>query len=422
MFYHFLKVLVGFALRIFYKRIYITGKENIKTDKAQLIACNHPAGFLEPLIMACYFPKDLYFLVRGDLFEKKWLRPILTSTHQLPIFRFKDGFSKLRKNSQTVDASTQVLLDKKNLLIFVEGSTDNSKKLRPLKKGIARIAFQALDENPDLDLEILPVGINFTLESRYNEEVMLRVGTPIKVKDYYKKYKEDKIQGYENILADLYTAMKKNVIHIDDDNNLNAFESLVNIPRKDHSCHGALPVTIRTDERLNSEINLANNINRLDSTEHDSIKSHFEKINSGSSNSSHSFSQVSKPKAKIIDILLLIFGFVPAFIGALLHLLPILGGYIFMKLKVKQKEFKSAILFVVTLIFLLLLYIIVVVFILFKVISWVWLPVMIMTGLWARYYHKTIFSVRPPWLSAKIADSEKALRNIYNQVMKQNTA
>ncbi|MFN8338031.1 MAG: 1-acyl-sn-glycerol-3-phosphate acyltransferase [Saprospiraceae bacterium] len=173
MVYQFLKILVGFTLKIFFRKIYISGTEHVQNNKAQLVASNHPNGFLEPLIMACFFSKDLHFLVRGDVFDNPFLKPLLIATHQIPIFRFRDGFSKLRENSQTMDESTQVLIDKKNLLIFAEGGTQSIKKLRPLQKGIARIAFQTLEKQPDLDLEILPVGINFTEPSKFNKEVML---------------------------------------------------------------------------------------------------------------------------------------------------------------------------------------------------------------------------------------------------------
>ncbi len=52
--------------------------------------------------MDCFFPKDLPFLVRGDIFNNPVLLPLLRSTNQIPIFRFRDGFSKLRENSQTM--------------------------------------------------------------------------------------------------------------------------------------------------------------------------------------------------------------------------------------------------------------------------------------------------------------------------------
>ncbi|MBL0102155.1 MAG: 1-acyl-sn-glycerol-3-phosphate acyltransferase [Saprospiraceae bacterium] len=138
-------------------------------------------------------------MVRGDVFENPFLRPILKSTHQIPIFRFRDGFSKLRENSHTIDESLQVLIENKNLLIFAEGSTESVKKLRPLQKGIVRIAFQALEKNPELELEILPVGLNFTYPTDFNEEVMLQVGQPILVQKYFESYKTDKtkhMNGY----------------------------------------------------------------------------------------------------------------------------------------------------------------------------------------------------------------------------------
>ncbi|MBK9734198.1 MAG: 1-acyl-sn-glycerol-3-phosphate acyltransferase [Saprospiraceae bacterium] len=114
MFYSFLKVLVRFVLKIFLRKIYITGLNHVDLNKAQLIASNHPNGFLEPLIMACFFPKPLYFLVRGDIFDNAILKPLLKSTNQIPVFRFRDGFSKLRGNSLTVDESTNILKEKKS--------------------------------------------------------------------------------------------------------------------------------------------------------------------------------------------------------------------------------------------------------------------------------------------------------------------
>src|SRR5690606_17363187 len=103
MVYRFFYYLANVAIRIFYRRIYINGLENIKDNQAYFISSNHPAGFMEPIIMACLFPIDLHFLVRGDLFKNPFLRWILVSTHQIPIFRMKDGFTNLRNNKETVE-------------------------------------------------------------------------------------------------------------------------------------------------------------------------------------------------------------------------------------------------------------------------------------------------------------------------------
>ncbi|HMS67085.1 MAG: 1-acyl-sn-glycerol-3-phosphate acyltransferase [Saprospiraceae bacterium] len=185
MVYRFFYYMANLAIRVYYRRIYINGLENIDKKQAYIMACNHPAGFMEPIIMACTFPRDLYFLVRGDLFEKPVLKNLLYATHQLPIFRFRDGFSSLRQNQDTINQSINALGEKKALMIFAEGSTEYGFGIRPLKKGLARIAFQTLDQYPDLDLKILPIGISFNNVDKVGGDVILNVGKPFDVREFY---------------------------------------------------------------------------------------------------------------------------------------------------------------------------------------------------------------------------------------------
>lgn len=412
MLYQFLKILVRLALKVFFKRIYISGLEHIKPDRPQLIASNHPSGFLEPLIMACFFPKSLHFLVRGDIFDKKWLRPLLLSTHQIPVFRFKDGFSKLRENPHSMDASSQILSENKNLLIFVEGSTQSIKKLRPLQKGIARIGFQALDKNPDINLEIVPVGINFTFSSLFNDEVMLKVGNPISVQSYYDQYKEDKNHAIDHILHDTYQAMLPNVIHLEDQTQLPAFEELVLLTRKSHLIQNPLPVYVNSEIRTDAEIKLANGFNILDTATRRSIDEQIKKLKISFANKIQATSDMLKSKLDFIRGFILIIGFLPAMIGLLCHILPIAGGWIFMRAKVKQREFKSSLLFVVTLVLILIQYILVfIIALLLHASWWIILPICLTSGLWARFYHRlwstTMFSN-----SKNIEDYSSALNNI----------
>ncbi|KXK40804.1 MAG: 1-acyl-sn-glycerol-3-phosphate acyltransferase [Saprospiraceae bacterium] len=394
MFYQFLKVLVGFALKVFFKRIHVTGSENIKNDRPQLIASNHPNGFMEPLVMACYFPKDLHFLVRGDVFDKSWLRPLLLSTHQIPIFRFKDGFSKLRENAHTIDDSLHVLEDNKDLLIFVEGSTESIKKLRSLQKGVARIAFQTLEKNPTLNLEIVPVGINFTFLKHFNEEVMVRAGKPILVKPYFEVYQQDKNKGFETLLLDLYKAMSINIVHIDDQYRLPVFEDMVVAVRQKYKNLPYFPVLKHNNQRLDEEIHLADQINTLPTTEFQKLSGELSAFKSYLKTQGISLIDLLKKPLNMFTAVILILGFIPMLIGALLHSIPILIGYIFTKVKVKQKEFKSSLLFVVSLVMTLLMYIIIA--ILSFVYQWPWwvIPMMLALGLWARYYHRIMTSIR----------------------------
>ena len=140
----------------------MVGIENIPKEGPTLIAMNHPAGFMEPIILAAISPRPLHFLVRGDVFDIPWLRPLLLATHQIPIYRFRDGFAQMRNNLNQFDIITDLLNHNASILIYVEGSTEPVRRLRPLQKGMARIAESALQNNDHLPLCVLPVGITFS--------------------------------------------------------------------------------------------------------------------------------------------------------------------------------------------------------------------------------------------------------------------
>ncbi len=204
--YRILYYLVNFLLRVFYKRIHFNGIENIPKDKPILIVCNHPNGFFEPIIMACLFPIDLHFLVRGDLFENKYLRRFLVSTHQIPIYRFKDGIAALRNNQKTINKAIEILRMNKAVLIFAEGSTNAGWQIRELKKGMSRMAFQCIDGHNNLNLHILPVGMTFYRSENPGTEMLLNVGKPFAVKDFYThEPKEAKLKMDE---MNLYTQQR----------------------------------------------------------------------------------------------------------------------------------------------------------------------------------------------------------------------
>lgn len=385
MIYKFLRVLVGFTLRIFFKKIFVTGTEHLDRNKAQLIASNHPSGFMEPLLMACFFPKPLHFLVRGDVFDNRLLAPLLRATNQIPIFRFKDGFSKLRENSQTIDESLQVLARKNSLLIFAEGNTQSIKKLRPLQRGLSRIAQQTLDKYPELDLEILPVGINFTQPQHFNGEVMIRIGAPIRAADYIRSLHEDKNQGHQHMLDDVFHSMKKNVIHLEDQHRLDIFEKLAATSRMLHA-HRYPPVFVASSAMLEREKDLASKTDTLSETTLEKVRSDFRVLAASVRNEHSVISALSKQPLTISRIMSLTLGFMPALAGALVHGIPVMGGYWFTRTMVKQKEFRTSILMVSVLMLTVVTYLLILGLSLAGLIPWYSLMLAATLGLWWRYY------------------------------------
>ncbi len=399
MLYKFLKVLVGFSLKIFFQKIYVSGTEHVKKHKAQIIASNHPSGFLEPLIMACYLPKPLYFLVRGDVFKNPIANYLLRATHQIPIFRFRDGFSKMRNNSKTMDESLEVLNAKNNLLIFAEGGTQCIKKLRPLQKGIARIAFQTLEAHPDLDLEILPTGINFTHFTEFNREIYLKIGPPIAVKPFFDLYCEDKNKGITSLLDAVYEGMKENIVHLENQNLLNIFENTVPCVRAQLPLP-YLPVLVHKEDKLVEEKKWANTLDNLGEDTITHLKSSLSEWRKKYGNYGlHPKDAVKKP-INSASFLILVLGFLPALIGVLIHILPISVGLYFKRKIVKQKEFKNSLQFAFGVFISLIQYIVlfIIALVTFNFLFWLILP--LITGLWARYYYFVYENTK--WVKTKV--------------------
>lgn len=414
MVYQFLKILVGFTLKIFFRKIYISGTQHIQSNKAQLVASNHPNGFLEPLVMACFFPKDLHFLVRGDVFDNPFLKPLLIATHQIPIFRFRDGFSKLRENSQTMDESTQVLIDHKNLLIFAEGGTQSIKKLRPLQKGIARIAFQTLEKQPDLDLEILPVGINFTQPSRFNKEVMLRVSHPLKVQSYFQLYLQDKNKAIDALLADLYSQMLQNVVHLEDQDRSHFFENMLETQRS-YTPNDVFPIMNQSTSCIDVEKGIAQDVDQCSETKILELKSKEALVTKKLKTLKIGWTDLSNQPPTILRWICLFIGFIPAVLGYLIHIIPITIGKTFTSTKVKQKEFKASILMVSILVLTMIQYIILFIIVVLTKVTWVWIVIFIVLGLISRFYYtlysNTVF-VNSTTFTALKSDAQKILEEL----------
>ncbi len=389
MFYKFLKVLVRFVLKIFFRKIYITGLQNVDMNKAQLVSSNHPSGFLEPLIMACFFPKSLHFLVRGDIFDNPILKPILISTHQIPVFRFRDGFSKLRENSNSVDESTNVLLSHKNLLIFAEGGTKSIKQLRPLQKGISRIAFQSLEKNPELDLEILPVGINFTYSHLFNQEVMLKVGSPISLKGKLTDFQKDQKLTHEVLLNDVYNRMKENMIHLENYERLSLMEELFLLDRLNYD-PPYLPVYIIDESKLNREKSIAQKVDALSDDRLAEINDQINSIKNKLKIHGLKLKDLISSSLSPMRSISLLIGLIPALIGCVANFVPVSIGYFFTTSMVKQVEFRSSILMISNLLLFLIYYFsIITIFIIFDI-PILYVLVMMMTGFFWRYYYDLV--------------------------------
>ncbi len=213
MFYSILRQIVATAFKVYFRKIYFVGKEQVPSTGPLLIAANHPMAFSEACLLACFLDRPLHFLVRGDVFKSNW-NWFFRLTNQIPIYRFRDGFSNMRKNSDSFDWAYEALADQKAILIFAEGNTKLQKKLSPLQKGVARLAFGAYENRGVGNIQVVPVGINYTDGPVFRSDVMVQIGQPLRVDDYLADFKEDRHETTRSFTSQLHTLMKPLVIHV----------------------------------------------------------------------------------------------------------------------------------------------------------------------------------------------------------------
>lgn len=230
--YDFVRPFSRIAFRLYYRDISIHGLEKIPLHKPVIITTNHPTAFIEPCILAAFLPRKLHYLARGDIFVKDFYSRILRSLNIIPIYRFRDGFGKMKQNEASFSEAIKLLGEDKGALhILVEGTTRQMKHLNPLQKGAARIAFQTLRLFPEEELEIVPIGLTYGNPNRVRDIAMISVGDPIAVREYLPEGEGEERQALKELTEEIHRRLKKEMVHIEPKENEAFYELVLNMDR-----------------------------------------------------------------------------------------------------------------------------------------------------------------------------------------------
>ena len=90
MIYKFLIQIVKAALFFFFKKIVVTGKEQIPGNGPLIIVANHPNTFMDPLLIAAITSQRIGFVANASIFLNQFVSRIFSYFHVIPIFRKKD--------------------------------------------------------------------------------------------------------------------------------------------------------------------------------------------------------------------------------------------------------------------------------------------------------------------------------------------
>ncbi len=173
------------GLFFYFRNITVEGTGFIPERGAVLFVSNHQNALIDPLIIGSYNGRNTHFLTRASVFKRSWVGRLLRMFQLIPIYRFRDGFATLKENKNTFQECVKILGEKQAILIFAEGSHNLVRRVRPLTKGFVKIISDTLDMQPELQINIVPVGLNYEEAAQHPSGAHLCFGPAIPANPYF---------------------------------------------------------------------------------------------------------------------------------------------------------------------------------------------------------------------------------------------
>ena len=247
LYYYPIKIYVALCCYFYFKRLTVQGLENIPSKGPLIYAINHQNSLLDAFVCHAASRRNPYFLTRADAFKNKSIDKFLRGIKMLPIYRTRDGPESIAKNEQIFEATKDILTDGGVVAIFPEGSHCLTHRIRPLKKGIARMAFMteaAADFN--LNLQIIPIGISYESYFSTKGRALVSYGKPIRVADYKQTFLKNETEAYNKLLSELSSKMKSLIVNIESED----YEEVLNTFKRKRVYKSSLKDQLKSDQAL----------------------------------------------------------------------------------------------------------------------------------------------------------------------------
>lgn len=216
--YAILKKYTAFMLSLFYREICVINLDKIPEKEPVIFTPNHQNALMDALAILLNIKSQPVFMARADIFKQSTVKSILTFLKIIPVFRIRDGIDNLSQNDETFNIAIKVLKSGQAIGMMPEGNHGNQHRLRPLKKGISRLAFKVQEEfGNKARVRIVPVGLEYSHYSNFRSKLLIIFGEPIDVSYFSKLYIENPPQALNLLREKIAQELKKYMIDIDTD-------------------------------------------------------------------------------------------------------------------------------------------------------------------------------------------------------------
>ena len=208
-------VWIRLALTFYFSGIKVKGLQNVPLGKPVMFVSNHQNALLDALLIATHCNRKPYFLTRSDVFKGTLLKVFFEFLQMIPVYRIRDGKDSLAGNNAIFERCSELLQRGEALLIFPEGNHSLKRRVRPLSKGFTRILFLALENNPTVDITVVPIGVNYAKAAKFPDKAALYYGEGIRVQEFFNK--EDLTGSASRLKQEVFHHLKRLTTHIEEE-------------------------------------------------------------------------------------------------------------------------------------------------------------------------------------------------------------
>ncbi|MCF8295609.1 MAG: 1-acyl-sn-glycerol-3-phosphate acyltransferase [Bacteroidales bacterium] len=216
--------------RMYYRSIKIIKYTQIPAPYPAIYAPNHQNALMDALAILLTDYHQPFFLARADIFKSKFISGFLNRIKILPVYRIRDGAENLGKNDEVFHLTADIFKMKSPLGIFPEANHSVIRSLRPLKKGVMRVAFLAESENNwKLGLHIIPMGIYYSDIQKMNQDLIVIYGKAIPLLSYREEFEQSEVAAFNHLRKDMAAAIREHIIDIQDQEDYVFHESILQV-------------------------------------------------------------------------------------------------------------------------------------------------------------------------------------------------
>ena len=186
--YRTLVFLVRGILRVFFRRIEVTGLENVPESSGGIVVSWHPNALMDPGLILTSFPRQIVFGARHGLFQWPVLGALMRALGTVPIYRRQDldasdETSRRDANRKSLDGLAKRVNEGAFAALFPEGLSHDEPYPIELKTGAARLYYCARELLPGAAEPplILPVGLHYDKKRFFGSSVLVAFHPPLEI-------------------------------------------------------------------------------------------------------------------------------------------------------------------------------------------------------------------------------------------------